>query len=170
MRLSFPSRSRLALILAAGALAAGSLAARAADPVPMRAEQRTGGAHTQAAPAEEDNLTPQERMARRYPQPVRAGDLVGLPLLDLDDRTLGFVRRVTRTQDGGVVLVVPVGGWFGWGGRPVPVPLETVAILGRQIALLDIPREDLPSLTTWAPAGETPVGADETLAIAITRR
>ncbi len=171
MRLSSRSRSRLALILAAGTLAAGPMAARAADPVPMRAEPRSGGAHTQAQPADEDEaLTPQERMARRHPQKVRAGDLVGLPLLDLDDRTLGFVRQVTRTPDGGVVLVVPVGGWFGWGGRPVPVPLETVAILGRQIALLDIPREDLPGLATWQGAGDTPIAADETLRIAITRR
>ena len=32
---------------------------------------------------------------------------------------------------------------------PVPVPIETVAILGRQIALLDIPRDDLPKLASW---------------------
>lgn len=172
MRIVSHPLARLALVLAAtGALVAGPLAARAGDAAPMRAEQRTGGAHTQAQPADEDEaLTPQERMARRHPQTVRAGDLLGLPLLDLDDRTLGFVRQVARTADGGVVLVVPVGGWFGWGGRPVPVPLETVAILGRQIALLDIAREDLPGLATWAPAGDTPIAADETLRIAITRR
>ncbi len=170
MRIASHLPSRIALLLAAGALAVAPLAARAADPVPMRAEPRAGGAHTQAQPADEDNLTPQERMAQRWPQKVRAGDLVGLPLLDLDDRTLGFVRQLARTPDGSVVLVVPVGGWFGWGGRPVPVPLETVAILGRQIALLDITREDLPGLATWQPAGDTPIAADETLRIAITRR
>lgn len=171
MRIASHSPVRLALLLAAGALAGAALPARAADPVPMRAEQRAGGAHTQAQPIEADEaLSPQERMAQRWPQKVRAGDLVGLPLLDLDDRTLGFVRQVARTPQGGVVLVVPVGGWFGWGGRPVPVPLETVAILGRQIALLDIPREDLPGLATWTPAGDTPIAADETLRIAITRR
>ncbi|MFG1343422.1 PRC-barrel domain-containing protein [Xanthobacter autotrophicus DSM 431] len=126
-------------------------------------------ANTQVAPADDD-LTPAERMAERHPQKVRVGDLVGLPLLDFDDRTLGFVTEVARTPEGGIVLVVPVGGWFGHGGRPVPVPIETVAILGRQIALLDIPRGDLPKLLTWAGNAGTPVPADEIIRIAITRR
>lgn len=126
-------------------------------------------ANTQSAPVE-DNLTPAERMARRHPQKVRAGDLVGLPLLDFDDRTLGFVTEVARTPEGGIVLVVPVGGWFGHGGRPVPVPIETVAILGRQVALLDIPRDDLPKLASWTPGGGLGVPAEDTIRIAITRR
>lgn len=129
-----------------------------------------GGAHTQTAPAEDDGLTPAERMEKRFPQKVRAGDLVGLPLLDFDDRTLGRVTAVARTAEGGIVLVVPVGGWFGQGGRPVAVPIEAVAILGRQIALLDIDREDLPEAATWRADAGTPVAADETLRIAITRR
>ena len=66
--------------------------------------------------------------------------------------------------------MVPVGGWFGRGGRPVPVPLETVAILGRQIALLDIPRDDLPKLASWTPAAGQSVPADDIIRIAITRR
>ncbi|MFG1281445.1 PRC-barrel domain-containing protein [Xanthobacter autotrophicus] len=126
-------------------------------------------ANTQAGPAEDD-LTPAERMAERFPQKVRVGDLVGLPLLDFDDRTLGYVREVARTPEGGIVLVVPVGGWFGHGGRPVAVPLETVAILGRQIALLDIPRAALPQRATWAPKDGAPIAGDEIIRIAITRR
>ena len=31
-------------------------------------------------------------MQRRFPQPVRVGDLIGLPVLDDDSRTLGYVR------------------------------------------------------------------------------
>ena len=126
-------------------------------------------ANTQAGPAEDD-LTPAERMAERFPQKVRVGDLVGLPLLDFDDRTLGYVREVARTPEGGIVLVVPVGGWFGHGGRPVAVPLETVAILGRQIALLDIPRAELPQRATWAPKDGALIAGDEIIRIAITRR
>ena len=52
-----------------------------------------GGAHSdpQVAPAkaatddDEENLSPEEKMRRRFPQPVRVGDLIGLPLLDWDD-------------------------------------------------------------------------------------
>ncbi|MEP9355397.1 PRC-barrel domain-containing protein [Xanthobacter sp. KR7-65] len=147
----------LALALAAAAPAASALAAGAPH------------AGTQLEPAD-DSLSPAERMERRFPQKVRVGDLVGLPLLDFDDRTLGHVRAVARTPEGGIVLVVGVGGWFGQGGRPVAVPIETVAILGRQIALLDIPRDALPSLATWAAKDTAAVSADEVIRIAITRR
>lgn len=154
-----PSRSVLALALVLGATAAGAPSFAAGPP----------HASTQTQPAE-DALTPAERMATRFPQKVRVGDLVGLPLLDFDDRTLGFVTEVARTPEGGIVLVVPVGGWFGRGGRPVPVPIETVAILGRQIALLDIPRDDLPKLAAWTPGAGQNVPADDIIRIAITRR
>ncbi|MEZ0212570.1 MAG: PRC-barrel domain-containing protein [Xanthobacteraceae bacterium] len=140
--------------------------ARADDPKPMRAE---GGAHTQPGP-EADSLTPQQRMDRRFPQKVRVGDLAGLPMQDYDDRILGYVRQVVRTADGRVVLVMPFGGWFGHGGRPVGVPLETVAILARHINVLDIPREDFASLPTWQDGAGTPIPADDIIRIAISRR
>src|SRR5690242_20709561 len=47
-----------------------------------------------------DRLSPEEKMQRRYPQWVRAGDLIGLPVLDDDDRTLGRVMTVVRTSGG----------------------------------------------------------------------
>src|ERR1700694_40 len=47
-----------------------------------------------------------ERMNRRFPQPVRVGDLIGLPVLDDRASTLGFVRQVVRTAAGKTVLVV----------------------------------------------------------------
>jgi hypothetical protein len=133
----------------------------------MRAEN--GGAHTQPTPRQ-DTLTPEQRMNRRFPQKVRVGDLIGLPMLDYDDRTLGHVKEVVRTPDGKIVLVMPFGGWFGCGGRPVGVPIETVAILARQLDVLDIPREDFPSLATWEESEGTPIPPDETIRIAISRR
>ena len=36
-------------------------------------------------------------MQRRWPQPVKAGFLIGLPVLDYDDSTIGHVRKVVRT-------------------------------------------------------------------------
>jgi len=41
-----------------------------------------------------------ERMNRRFPQPVRVGDLIGLPVLDDRSSTLGFVSQVVRTPAG----------------------------------------------------------------------
>lgn len=146
-----------------------TLALACAAPVASAVAGGPPHANTQTEPADDD-LSPAERMAGRFPQKVRVGDLVGLPLLDFDDRTLGHVREVARTPEGGIVLVVPLGGWFGHGGRPVAVPIEAVAILGRQIALLDIPRADLPQRATWAAKDGAAVASDEVIRIAITRR
>lgn len=134
------------------------------------AETYAGGAHSQAQPPAKDGLTPEERMNRRFPQNVRTGDLIGLPLLDYDDRTLGHIVQVVRTSEGKVVLVVRAGGWFGWGARPIGVPIETVAILGRQVALLDIPRDVFLASNTWTVTDVTPIDANQTIRIALTRR
>jgi hypothetical protein len=128
---------------------------------------------------EEKKLTPEEKMNRRFPQPVRVGFLIGLPVLDWQDRTIGFITGVVRTPAGRIQLVVayrswlgwlPSGGVFDWGRRPVAVPLETVAILARQVAALDMPREEFDAAPTFAVAQAAPLGAADTIRIAVTRR
>jgi hypothetical protein len=156
---------RRALIRVFPALAVfGVCAARAGagDAAPIAVAENT--------PAAEPEPSPEEKMRRRFPQPVRVGFLVGLPLLDWNDSTIGFVTDVVRTPEGKIQLVVPVGGWFGRGGRPVAVPIETVAILARQIDLLDLMRDDLAKLPTFDGKGATPIDRNETIRIAITRR
>src|SRR5262245_24173563 len=49
--------------------------------------------HTAPSDTEKEP-TQEERMNRRYPQPVRVGDLIGLPVLDWEDLTIGHVRNV----------------------------------------------------------------------------
>ena len=120
------------------------------------------------------NRTPEERMNRRYPQPVRVGFLIGLPVLDGKDSTFGYIREVVRTPDGKIVLVVPYRAWLGWaptdwGRKPVAVPIETVAILARQVAALDFSAEQFAAAPAYAAQG-TALGADETIRIAVTRR
>jgi hypothetical protein len=114
--------------------------------------------------------TPEDRMNRRFPQKVRVADLLGLALLDEDDRTLGHVEEVVRAPSGKVVLVTTYGSWFGLGGRRVGVPLETVAILGRHIDVLDIARADFSTLPIWQCNGATAIAPEETIRIAIARR
>ena len=85
-------------------------------------------------------------MQRRFPQPTRVGFLIGLPVLDWEENTLGYVQRVVRTADGKIQLIVRYGGWFGWIGwwqRPVAIPIAAVALLGRQVAALDVTVEEL---------------------------
>ena len=118
--------------------------------------------------------TPEERMARRYPQPVKVGFLIGLPVLDERDATYGYIREVVRTPEGKIVLVVPYRAWLGWaptdwGRKDVGVPLEAVAILARQVAALDFSRDDFAAAPPYTPSG-TPLPADETIKIAVYRR
>jgi hypothetical protein len=120
-------------------------------------------------------MTPEQRMNRRFPQPVRVGDLIGLPMLDDKDSTLGYIRAVVRTPDGKIVLVVPYRAWLGWapfdwGRRPVGVPIEVVAILGRQVAALDMPREEFAAAPGFPDGQGTPLAPDEMIRIALTRR
>jgi hypothetical protein len=110
-----------------------------------------------------------ERMNRRFPQPVRVGDLIGLPVLDDRASTLGFVRQVVRTAQGKTVLVVSYSGWFGWFGRPVAVPIEVVGIEGRQLASLDMPRSEYAAAPTWQGADATVLPDDATIRIALAR-
>jgi hypothetical protein len=130
-------------------------------------------------PDGERKLSPEEKMARRFPQPIRVGDLIGLPVLDWRDRTIGYVQQVVRTPAGKVQLIVPYRSWLGWfshgrvfawGTRPVAVPLETVAMLGRQVAALDMSREEFDAAPVFTATQAAPIGADDTIRIAITRR
>ena len=119
-------------------------------------------------------MTPEQRMQRRFPHPVRVGFLIGRPVLDDYDNTLGYVQRVVRTADGKIQLIVRYGGWFGWIGwwqRPVAVPIEVVAMLGPFVAAIDMPPEEFRKAPTWEmPAGTADIPADESVRVALTKR
>jgi hypothetical protein len=138
-------------------------------------KQGQDGGDQNAKKDDQPKLTPEEKMSRRYPQPVRIGHLVGLPVLDGDDSTIGFVRQVVRSPEGKIFLIVPYSAWFGWlpvewGKRPVAVPIETVAILARQIDVLDIGRDEIDAAPTWTSAQGKPISNDEKTLIALGRR
>lgn len=150
---------------------AGSLLAVLLAFAPAHGAGPAAGAHGEGQPASgDDGRTPEERMNARFPQKVRVADLIGLPVQDHDDRILGYVADVARTSAGRIVLVMPEGAWFGRGGRPVPIPIETVAILARHLNLLDIARADVPALPTWNATDGRSLDKDETIRIAIGRR
>ena len=163
-----------------------SIGVALAIPVASRASETASGAtgvthlaHMDAAEPEfMKKMNQEQKMQARFPQPVRVGDLIGLPVLDDLDRTIGFVRRVTRTAAGKVQLIVPYAQRFGWADfavfdsyrRPVAVPIEVVAILARQIAALDMPRSDFDKATTWTSDQGTDIPLDDKIKIAVTRR
>jgi hypothetical protein len=132
--------------------------------------QTAGAPAAQPAAASAQDNSPEAVMSRRFPQKVRVGDLIGLPMLDDNDVTLGRVQHVVRTPEGKIKLIVGYSKWFGWFGRPVAVPIEVVAILARQIASLDMPPSEYESAPTWSEGKDAPIPDDEIIRIALTRR
>lgn len=126
-------------------------------------------AESEPAPVARDE-SPAAKMARRFPQKVRVGDLKGQPILDDGDVTLGKVQSVVRSPEGQIKLIVGYSRWFGWFGRPVAVPIEVVAILARQIASVDMKPEEYAKAATWTPGTDATIPDDEIIRIAVTRR
>ncbi|MEO8935774.1 MAG: PRC-barrel domain-containing protein [Burkholderiaceae bacterium] len=120
------------------------------------------------APKTDDS--PEARMNRRFPQKVRIGFLVGLPVIDDDYGALGDVVEVVRTPAGKILLIVLHGGWLGYFGRKVAVPIEVVAILGKQIASLDMQPPAYRTAPTWTPGRDSRIPDDEIIRIALTKR
>src|SRR3954447_16784747 len=95
-------RNRCVVVFVAVTLIAAGHVAQAQDTRgPMVVAE--GGAHSdpQAAQAPaadaEENLSPEEKMRRRFPQPVRVGDLIGVPPLASGDSRPRPLRRRRRT-------------------------------------------------------------------------
>ncbi len=116
------------------------------------------------------NMAGEDRMKRRYPQPIRVGALIGARVSDNDSRTIGYVRQVVRTPQNKIDVIVDCCGWFGWGARPVAVPIAVLGVFGREVASLDMPRSDYAGAPTWRSNGETVLSNGETVRIALARR
>jgi hypothetical protein len=133
----------------------------------------------QSKDSSQNELTPEQRMAQRFPQKARVGFLIGLPVLDENDSTIGYITDVVRTRDGKIALVVPYYGWLGWvsnGGlidrwrKPVAVPIETVAILARQVNALEFTREDFEDAPVFQKTSSVSLDPNEEILIALGRR
>jgi hypothetical protein len=121
-------------------------------------------------PRSAETYSPEQKMQRRYPQPVKVGDLIGLPVLDDDDRTLGRIQSVVRTRGGKIQLIVPYGGFLGWRARLVAVPIEVVAMAGRQLAALDMTRAEFDTAPAWSDPQSQRIPATDTIHVALYKR
>jgi hypothetical protein len=117
----------------------------------------------------ENPMPMKERYLKRFPQPARVGDLVGMPVLDLNSKTLGYVQQVVQTSAGEIEFVVSYSRWWGWFGRPVAVPLEALGIEGKHLVSLDMPLSEYDAAPTWHATGAAPLPADATVRVALSR-
>src|SRR6516164_11080770 len=107
-----------------------------------------------------------ERYLKRFPQPARVGDLIGMPVLDLNSKTLGSVRRVVRNPAGETQFIVDCSRWWGWFGRPVAVPLEALGIEGGHLVSLDMTPSEYAAAPTWHDTEGTGLPNDATVLVA----
>ena len=106
--------------------------------------------------------------ADRFPQPVRAGDLVGRKLIGAEEAQplLGHVEGVRRGGDGTLGVVVRTWSALPWRVRTVLVPVAAVSLLGEEVALTGLRPEQLDGLP--ADGGET-VAPDEQIKVGLAR-
>jgi len=79
------------------------------------------------------------------------------------------VRKIVRTNEDKIALIVDYGGFLGCGGRTLAVPLEVLGIAGRQLTSLDMPRSEYASAPDWQDAGAQTLDRDATIRIALSR-
>lgn len=109
------------------------------------------------------------RAAKRYPQPVRVGDLIGRTVLQhLESQPqLGHVRDVVRRIDGGADVIIDYGGLFALSRRPIRVPVEAMSVLGQYMEILEFTPEQLQALPTFEASGAEPLSRDGVIRVAL---
>lgn len=105
-----------------------------------------------------------ESAAMRFPQPVRVGDLVGRDVLrpvESQD-VLGRARRLVHDGNGQIMVVVDLGGFLGFGSRPIAVPVDAMVLLGQDVEIVAFTPEQLRQFPTFSPSDTIDV-ADDTI-------
>lgn len=112
-----------------------------------------------------------ERAARRFPQPVRVGDLIDRYVLQpvAAQHVLGRVDAITRDESGEIAVIVRLGGWFGFGARRIAVPVEAVALLGEHVAVMDFTPQQLGDFPTVSVERAQVIEPSETIRVGLTK-
>jgi hypothetical protein len=106
-----------------------------------------------------------QKAANATTNPVRVADLIDLPIVDENKQTMGRVRAVVRTSEGKVQLLLPLGGLLGFGERLVPIPIESVALTGPQVTVVDMPPHRFQKTATWYGSNSETLAAAETVSV-----
>ncbi len=139
-------------ILVVGLLLAGAAAARAQQPAPP-------------------GMSLAEAAAKRFPQPVRVGDLLGRQVLrPIESQpTLGWVDSVVRQKDGTIDVVVDYGGRFRFLDRPIAVPVDAMVLLGQYMEIVDFTPKQLRRFTTFDKEDAVALPSDSIIRVGLAR-
>ncbi len=113
-----------------------------------------------------------EATAKRFPQPVRVGDLLHRRVLEPVESqpTLGRVRAVVKESDGTIAVIIDYyEGFLGLHTRPIAVPVNGMVLLGQFMEVMDFEPDQLRKFPTFHPAGTKPLGPDAVIKVGLAK-
>jgi hypothetical protein len=110
-----------------------------------------------------------QQAARRFPQPVIVGTLIGRDVLAPNEAQpiLGHVAAVDRRPDGKIDMILRYGGVLGIGSRLIAVPVDAMALLGEYVAVVGYTPAELNRFPPADPAAEAAVSPGETIRVGL---
>lgn len=109
--------------------------------------------------------------AMRFPQPVRVGDLLHrLVLRPVESQDIiGRVHAVRRDAQGQIMAVINIGGFYGYGGRLIAVPVDAMVLLGQDMEVVAYTPAQLARFPTFSAQSTQPVPDDATIKIGLAK-
>ena len=109
--------------------------------------------------------------AMRFPQPVRAGDLIGRAVIEpVESQDLiGRVRSLVRAKDGTIVVVVAFSNFLGLETRLVGIAKDAMVLSGPDLEVDAYTPRDMADFPTFDPAGSTPLPPETKIAIGLAK-
>lgn len=109
--------------------------------------------------------------AMRFPQPVRAGDLRGRLILQPVESQiiLGRVHALVQDAHGNVMVVMNFGGFYGFGGRLIAVPIDAMVLLGEDMEVVAYTPNQLTGFANFSQTGTSPVGDNTILKVGLAK-
>lgn len=122
----------------------------------------------------DDNGKPEtlaEKAADRFPQPVVVGTLIQHAVLQpLESQpVLGHVKQIVRAADGTISVVVDYGGFFGFGARPIAVPVDAMAVSGQFMEIVEFTPEQLDKFPTYKAGADTALASDASIRVPLAK-
>ncbi len=112
-----------------------------------------------------------ESAAKRFPQPVRVGDLRDRWVLEPVESqpTLGRVHDVVKEADGTIAVIIDYGGFLGFHSRQIAVPVNAMVLLGHAMEVVDYDTEQLKKFPTFNPVGTKPLPPGAIIRVGLAR-
>jgi hypothetical protein len=109
--------------------------------------------------------------AMRFPQPVRVGDLLRRDVIQPveSQNFLGTVQQIIRDPDGTLAAVINLGGFLGFGSRPVSVPVDALVLVGQVVEVDAFTPKQLKQLPTFSPGIAVSLSPDTVIKVGLAK-